>query len=128
MMRAKWMLAAAVALLVPAVAGARVPSGVWQNPRATVRVQFRQCGPAMCGRVIWASDQAQSQGGPLVGRDLFEGFTPDGANRWSGSVLVPDIGTEVSGTITQTDANTLVGEGCLLPGVGCRQQTWTRVR
>ena len=126
-MRKTWMLAA-VALILPGVAQARVPDGVWQNPHATVKVQFRQCGSAMCGRVVWASADAQSRAGPLVGRDLFEGFTPDGANRWSGSVLVPDIGTQVSGTITQTDANTLVGEGCLLPGVGCRQQTWTRVR
>ena len=127
-MRKMWMVAAMAAMLAPGIAQARVPTGVWQNPRATVKVQFRQCGPAMCGRVVWASSDAQAQAGPLVGRDLFDGFTPDGPNRWQGSVLIPDIGASVSGTITQTDANTLVGEGCLLAGVGCRQQTWTRVR
>ena len=129
-MRTKWLAAAiGLAALIPGTAMARVPAGIWQNPHATVRVQFRQCGPAICGRVVWASAQAQAAAGtPLVGQDLFAGFAPQGPNRWAGSVLIPDIGREVSGTITQTDARTLVGEGCLIAGFGCRQQTWTRVR
>jgi uncharacterized protein (DUF2147 family) len=43
-------------------------------------------------------------------------------------VLIPDVGQTVSGTIEQTGANTLVGEGCLFGRLGCKTQTWTRMR
>ena len=131
-MRVKKLAIAAAALLMPGVAVARVPGGVWQNPKGTVRVQFHSCGPAMCGRVVWASADAQAQvraagGGTLVGSDLFRDLVPEGANRWSGSVLIPDIGQTVTGSITQANATTLIGEGCLFAGIGCRQQVWHKV-
>ena len=49
------LLLAVAALGLPAAAQAKAPPGVWQNPKGTVRVQFRDCGPAICGRIIWAS-------------------------------------------------------------------------
>jgi uncharacterized protein (DUF2147 family) len=127
------MIAAVAALAIPGIAAARVPAGIWQNPKGTVRVQFRQCGAAMCGRVIWASADAEADAraagaGPLVGTDLFSGFTPAGTNQWSGSVVIPDLHQAVSGTITQTNPTTLVGEGCLFAGIGCKQQIWHKIR
>lgn len=129
------LVAAALAVALPAVAEAKAPLGVWQNPKGTVRVQFRDCGGggAICGRVIWAAPQAQAKvdaagGGRLVGSDLFQQFQPSGRNQWAGGVLIPDIGQTVQGTITQTGPKTLVGEGCLFAGYGCKQQVWTRIK
>lgn len=131
------LLIALAALALPAAAQAKAPAGVWQNPKGSVRVQFRDCGVqgsgAICGRIIWASPDAQAKtdaagGGKLVGRDLFQQFAPAGRNQWAGSVLIPDIGQSVAGTITQTGPKTLVGEGCLFAGYGCKQQVWTRVK
>lgn len=133
-MRGVTMIAAMVALAVPGLAAAKAPLGVWQNPKGTVRVQFRDCaGNAICGRVIWAAPQAQAKvdaagGGRLVGSDLFQQFHPAGRNQWAGGVLIPDIGQTVQGTITQTGPKTLVGEGCLFAGYGCKQQVWTRIK
>ena len=123
----------ALVAMVPAIATAAPPQGVWTNPRKSVRVVFQKCGPAMCGKVVWASPQAQSDaqarsGSPLVGAMLFQDFVEEERGRWSGSVFVPDIGQTISGTIEQVDANTLVGEGCLIAGLGCQSQTWVRVR
>lgn len=129
------LLATVVALALPAAAQARAPLGTWQNPKGTVRVQFRDCGAggAICGRIVWASAGAQAKtdsvgGGRLVGRDLFQRFQPTGRNAWAGAVLVPDIGQTVEGTITQTAPKTLVGEGCLFAGLGCKQQVWRRIK
>ena len=125
--------AATMLAIVPVVANAAAPQGVWTNPNRSVRVTFQNCGHAMCGKVVWASPQAESDarangGGPLLGNMLFRDFTEEEHGRWSGSVFVPDIGQTVSGEIAQIDANTLVGEGCLVAGFGCKRQTWVRVR
>lgn len=126
-------LATALALFAAVIAApalAKPPEGVWQNPKGNVRVQFRDCGAGgmICGRVIWANAEAQAKAGRLVGTDLFQGFVPAGRDQWAGSVLIPDIGQTVSGTITRTGPKTLVGEGCLFANYGCKQQVWTRVK
>ena len=126
-------LAPALALIAATLAApvlAKPPEGVWQNPKGNVRVQFRDCGgrDTICGRVVWANADAQAKAGQrLVGTDLFQGFVPSGRDLWAGSVLIPDIGQSVSGTITRTGLKTLVGEGCLFAGYGCKQQVWTQV-
>jgi uncharacterized protein (DUF2147 family) len=132
-MRLTMMAATALLAMAPAVASAASPKGVWTNPKKSVRVVFQQCGPAMCGKVVWATPQAQSDaqargGEPLLGAMLFRDFVEEERGRWSGNVFVPDIGQTISGTIEQIDADTLVGEGCLVAGFGCQSQTWVRVR
>jgi len=134
------VIAAAVAStgLVASAVQARVPAGTWANPSNTVQVRFAPCGRGsdaelMCGTVVWASEQAKADaargGSPrLVGTQLFSDFEEEEPGRWSGTVYVPDIGREVQGTITQIDARTLVGEGCLFGSLGCREQRWRRVK
>lgn len=117
----------------PAMARGPVPAGVWANPARSVHVAFRPCDGAICGRVIWASRQAQDDAArgsdePLVGSTLFDHFEPEERGRWRGEVLVPDIGQRVEGTITLVNARTLVGEGCLFAGFGCKSQRWTRIK
>ena len=124
--------------LAAGVAEARVPAGIWANPSNTVQVRFAPCGRGpdarlMCGTVVWASDGAKAdaaRGGTprLIGTPIFSDFEEEEPGRWSGTVYVPDIGREIQGTITQIDARTLVGEGCLLGSLGCREQRWRRVK
>jgi uncharacterized protein (DUF2147 family) len=129
-------LAAILALSVtsaPALARTTPPAGIWANPRNTVHVAFKRCRDAMCGTVVWASRTAiedARRGGTdrLVGEELFRDFYEDEPGRWSGEVYVPDVGKSISGTITQVDARTLVGEGCVIAGFGCKTQTWSRVK
>jgi len=132
-MRLMTMAASALLAVLPAAASAAPPKGVWTNPRGSVRVVFQSCGHAMCGKVVWASPQAQADtrakgGEPLLGAMLFRDFVEEERGRWTGSVFIPDIGQTVSGTIEQSGPDTLVGEGCLMAGFGCQSQTWTRVR
>jgi uncharacterized protein (DUF2147 family) len=132
-MRPILMAAAAITALLPIAASAAAPKGVWTNPRKSVRVQFVPCGDAICGKVIAATPQAEADaqrggGAPLVGAMLFQDFRQNETGLWNGSVLVPDLGQTITGTIRQVDANTLVGEGCVFANIGCRTQTWTRVK
>ncbi|MET4898827.1 DUF2147 domain-containing protein [Sphingomonadaceae bacterium jetA1] len=120
------------------MADARAPAGTWANPSNSVQVRFgpcdrRQDADLMCGTVVWANEKAKAdaaRGGSstLVGTRLFTDFEELETGRWAGTVFIPDIGREVKGTITQVDARTLVGEGCLLGRLGCREQRWHRVK
>ena len=86
----------------------------------------------MCATVTSASPRTRedaARGGTdrLVGARLFEGFERDEDGSWAGSVFVPDIGARVDGTLRLEGRGTLVAQGCLFAGFGCREQRWTRV-
>lgn len=126
-------LAAGLAILcVPPAMAADRSFGIWRNPSNSVHVRAQPCGQRMCGVVVWANDKARAdakRGGTdqLVGAELFRDFILEKPGKWRGKVFVPDIGKTFSGTITAIDERTLVGKGCLLAGLGCKSQTWTRL-
>ncbi len=127
------LLLAALAAPAPAASRASGPEGVWRNGRDTVRIRVQRCGRGLCGRVVQAASAAQqaaAAGGTprLVGTDLFRGLERDRDGLWYGEVYVPDLGRAVEGSLEQVDRDTLVAEGCLLAGFGCKTQEWTRVR
>lgn len=126
---------AMIALLALLAAAVTDPlAGTWRNAGDSVRIRVAPCRDAagMCGTVVSASDKAKDDAAAagtdrLVGTPLFRGFrrAPDGG--WAGSVFVPDIGTAVDGTLHLDGRDTLIAEGCLFAGFGCKQQRWTRV-
>lgn len=125
---------AATSLAGLAAAPAPMPRvvGEWRNPADTVHVAMRPCGPSLCGVITWASDRARADAAAagadsLVGVELFRDLVADGRDHWSGEVFVPDLGRTVSGTLAQLDAATLEVEGCVIPGLVCQSQLWTRV-
>jgi len=127
------VLVAALVVAVPALAqGADRSVGIWRNPQNSVHVRSDHCGTSMCGTVVWANDKAKAdaaRGGTeaLIGSQLFRDFRKDAHGNWRGRVFVPDINKTFSGRIEVIDANTLKGSGCLVGGIGCKSQTWTRV-
>ncbi|MDQ0837775.1 DUF2147 domain-containing protein [Sphingomonas faeni] len=131
--RCSTAIVAMALIAAPASARTSPPAGVWANPRNTVHVTFKRCRDAICGTVIWASrtaiEDARAGGADrLVGEELFRDFVEDEPGRWSGEVFIPDVGQTVSGTITQGDARTLIGEGCMFAGFGCKTQSWKRIK
>lgn len=133
-MKTPLLLLGMAALAMPAAAQrGGGPEGVWRNKRDTVRIRVQRCGRGLCGRVTQASPEARADaaaGGTarLVGTDLFRGLEPEEPGLWVGEVYVPDLGRSVEGSLEQVDRNTLVAEGCLFAGLGCKTQEWTRVR
>ena len=105
----------------------------WRNPSNSVHVRIDRCDGQLCGTVTWASAKAQAdarRGGTqdLVGTRLFRDLQPEGPGKWRGKVFVPDIRKTFAGTLAFTDSNTMVGKGCVLFGLVCKSQTWSRVR
>ena len=123
-------------LLAAAAASAAAPAhpgvvGTWMNPTATVEVEARPCGEAVCGRVVWASPQAISDardgGTPdLIGTELLRDYRPVGSNQWRGTVFVPDMGRTFSSSMVELDRNDLQISGCAVAGFICRKQIWHR--
>lgn len=133
-------LVAVLALLAGAVPASAYPGaapsdpveGLWINPHHSVAVRNQYCGPAMCGRIVWASAQAQADARDsgvrnLVGLDLLENYRPEKRGNWKGTVLVPDMGHRFSSEIALVSNNELKISGCILHGLICRSQIWTRI-
>lgn len=122
--------------LAAPVAAQRAPSfaGVWRNAADSVRIRVAPCGQgSLCGRVVSASAKARAdaaRGGTddLVGTELLHDFQRDEDGMWHGQVYVPDIDKTFDGTLELADRDTLVATGCLLGRLGCRSQSWKRVR
>ena len=104
----------------------------WRNPKDTVRIRLAPCGrERMCGTVIWASDKAKAdarKGGTenLIGANLFRDFQRVSPGQYKGHVFVPDMNRTFSGHI-QIQGDSMTGKGCVLAGLICKQQVWTRI-
>ena len=117
-----------------AFAAASQPAGAiegqWFNPQRTVLIRLAPCGEAMCGTVTWAAEQARQAArkgaDALIGARLLNDFRPSGYGQWRGTVFVPDMDLRVGGKIQVVDDNRLKVSGCILKGMMCRSQVWTR--
>jgi uncharacterized protein (DUF2147 family) len=108
------------------------PFGLWRNPKGSVHVEVKPCGDGACGYVVWASDKAKEKaskaGAPeLIGLQLFRELTPDESGAWKGKVYVPDLNRTFTGRAKPLDDQTLKAQGCLVAGVLCKSQIWTRM-
>lgn len=135
MMTRAFSAAASVALFLSLGGAARPQEAtVWRNPGNSVHIRAAQCGNgAMCATVVWANDKAKAdarRGGtdPLIGTQLFRNFKASSAKEWKGQVFVPDLNKTFSGTVTLVDDDHLLGKGCVLMGLICKEQVWTRVQ
>ena len=104
--------------------------GHWLNPQRTVLIRLAPCGEAMCGTVTWAAERAQHAArkgaDTLVGARLLNDFRQTGNGQWRGTVFVADMDLRVGGKIQVVDDNRLKVSGCILKGMMCRSQVWTR--
>ncbi|MEL6541322.1 MAG: DUF2147 domain-containing protein [Pseudomonadota bacterium] len=108
--------------------------GTWRNKSDSVHVQIKPCGEnTRCGVVVWANDKAKqdaAKGGTenLVGTQLLRKFREKKDDLWRGKAFVADLGKEFTGTVQPVDYNTMEVKGCIVGGLICKTQIWTRVR
>lgn len=127
------VFAAFAALLTLASAPAQAADmGVWRNPKDNVRVAIRSCGDSTCGVVVYASAKAEADARKsgyttLVGQQLLRDFEPTGHGNMRGKVFVPTLKVTLSGTAEFIDSRTMKAKGCVLGGMLCKSQIWTRV-
>jgi uncharacterized protein (DUF2147 family) len=141
--KARWMaLSVATALIGPAFAGD--PTGTWLTEGGKSRVRLVNCGDALCGRLQWLKEPSDPATGkpkrdvrnadpgkrdrPLVGLDILLGMRPGEApDQWAGDIYNPEDGKTYRARMTLQDARTLEVKGCVLGGLICKSQAWSRV-
>lgn len=126
------MKAAIIAALLALTAAGPAPAeiaGYWKNPTASAIIAIAPCGNALCGKVVWASQQGQHEvarhAPKVVGTTVLTRLKKDG-NRWTGSLYSPDDDIHVSARLSLISRNELKLTGCVLVGLLCRSQVWTR--
>jgi len=128
-------------VLASGAAMAGQPVGTWLSQDGGTKVRLSDCGGKLCGVVVWLKEATDPKTGkpktdihnpdaskrarPMMGLQVVQGLTPDGANRWSGSIYNADDGNTYSAHMTVGDGNTADVQGCVL-GVLCKTQKWTR--
>lgn len=122
-----------IALAVPATASAKPPiEGQWRNPKGSVVVRVAPCGDAYCGTVVDASAKAKAsarKGGTprLIGTRILSGVRPAGDGAFRGQAFDPKRNIRAPATIRVIGPSTLLVKGCVLGGIICKEQRWTRV-
>ena len=106
--------------------------GFWMNPKGTVAVHAAACGEALCARIVWASAEAEADAAGsvprLLGTQVLEDYRFRGNGVWSGTIFVPDMGRRFASQIEELSPTRLRIKGCVLRGLLCKSQIWTRVR
>ena len=122
------------AMGAPAGAQKLSPTGVWLSQSGETRVRIGPCGVQMCGTIAWVKtpgkdvhnpDPAQ-RGRDLVGIPMIV-MSPSGADQWKGTLYNYTDGRTYGGSMKMTGQKTMELSGCVLGGIICRAQTWTRV-
>ena len=106
--------------------------GLWRNPKGSVEVDIRPCGANACGTIVWANAKAKEDARKagtkeLIGLQVFRDLRQDQSGAWRGRVFAPDMGMTFSGTARLVGAQNLRAKGCVLAGIICKSQLWTRV-
>jgi uncharacterized protein (DUF2147 family) len=129
-------LALALAVVGTVAAAAQAPAespmyGVWLNHKGNVKVETKPCGQYMCGTVVWASPDALKEARDsgtdnLVGLQLMRQYHPTTKGEWEGSVFVPDLKRTFYSRLYRLSDDKIRISGCILGGLLCKYQTWTR--
>ena len=131
-----------LALMATAPALAADPFGTWLTEDKKGKIHIVNCGGALCGNLVWIQEpmdpetnkpkldkhnvDASKQGRPLLGIPIVLNMKPNGADKWEGQVYNAEDGSTYSGSFTMTGANTAELKGCVMGGLICKTQTWTR--
>jgi uncharacterized protein (DUF2147 family) len=118
------------------------PLGTWLTGDKKGKVKIVNCGGAICGSLAWMQEptdpethqpktdkhnsDASKQGRPLIGIPIVLSMKPNGADVWQGQVYNAEDGGTYTGSFTMTGANTAELKGCVMGGLICKSQTWTR--
>ncbi len=136
--------ATAAALLGLSLGGALAADakGTWLTEGGKATVRIAACGDALCGTIVALKEPNDPDTGrpktdknnadpsqrsrPVIGSLIVLGMKPSGANSWSGQVYNAEDGKTYTGSITLEGANSLKLQGCILGGLICKAQSWTR--
>jgi uncharacterized protein (DUF2147 family) len=129
-------LAALGLLLLTGAAHAQAqdPSGTYLSETGETRVRIARCGQAYCGTIVSVQGEAKDVYNPdanlknrsLVGVQMISNIQPSG-DGFTGQLYNYKDGKTYTGKMTFA-GKAMQLSGCVLGGLICRSQTWTKVK
>ncbi|SFT81049.1 DUF2147 domain-containing protein [Sedimentitalea nanhaiensis] len=126
----KIVLGAVVALGLAGGAMADPVEGTWQtevDDGAYAHVAMAPCGGAFCGTMVRTFNSGGEYKSPNIGKKLILDMVPQGDGTYKGKAWRPSNGKTYIGKMT-LKGDTLYPAGCVLGGLLCFDQTWTRIK
>ena len=117
--------------------GADAIKGVWLTASGQSHVRIAPCGAGLCGDIVWIKSPAVDDSNPdpakrgrsLVGVRVLADLKPsDKPGRLTGEAYNTADGKTYLGYVSPKGGDQLVLEGCILGGLFCKTQVWTRVK
>jgi len=115
--------------------------GVWLTEERESRIEFVECGSALCGQIIWLQRERDEHGQPyrdvnnpnaalrdrpILGLTIFQNLVPDEESTgWRGTVYNPQDGDTYETIVFALPDGRLEVKGCVLSGFICNSEYWT---
>src|SRR5260221_4377346 len=77
------VVAAACLASVAIAAGSPDPTGLWLTEDGSAVVKIEECGPALCGAVVWSEKPIDAKGRSLCGLAVLGEAVKTGEDSWS---------------------------------------------
>ncbi len=117
--------AVAAAPVSPRAADSGGPLGPWLTEDGSAVVQIAECGPALCGKIIWSQKPVDGKGVALCGRPILGDAVKSGADSWGqGWIYSPKRDDRYPVTLKLAADGTLHLH--ISAGLFGSDQTWTR--
>ena len=134
--------ATGLATLAIAPALAASPFGTWWTGDKKGQIKIVNCGGALCGNLVWLKEpdkdgkprtdennsDPNKRSRPLLGIPIVLDMKPAGADKWEGHVYNSRDGNTYSGSFTMTGTDTADLKGCVMGGLLCKTEEWTRAK
>lgn len=131
------MVLAVLASIFAVSAQAKDIFDVWQSEKndkgAFIKVEMMPCASdatLICGKILDAINptKASNDKPAWIGELIIENMKANGANAWDdGTIWAPDDDETYSSKL-KLEGDVLEVSGCVLGGLICRGQDWTRVK
>ena len=131
-----------VVVLVACICGSQAlaaePVGEWLVANGGARIKIEPCANALWGVISWVREPAVDSNNPdpakrersMVGVPILRAMKPAASantNKWEGEVYNAQNGKMYSANISLVSDDVLKIQGCVLGGIFCGGENWTRV-
>ena len=115
--------------MVSGTALAAEPMGDWRTEDGSAIIRIDNCRGALWGLVAWEKEPGRDarSGRPTLGAAVLINMRASSQARWEGQIYNATNGQTYNANVRMVSDNTLRVEGCVLGGVFCGGQRWTRV-
>ena len=117
------------ATMASGTAMAAEPIGDWRTEDGSAIIRVDNCRGALWGVVAWEREPGRDRrnGRPTLGSTVLINMRPSSQARWDGQIYNAQNGETYKANVRMVADNTLRVEGCVMGGVFCGGQRWTRV-